>query len=55
MPSSRNVQHSIKRKFVDRVGDAENDEELNRRISPLFHLDKIRCPLGIAHGKNDPR
>lgn len=45
----------IKKQFVLRVGDAENDAELNRRISPLFHADKVRVPLIIAQGANDPR
>lgn len=38
-----------------RVGDVENDQELNERISPLYHADKITKPLLIAQGKNDPR
>ena len=46
---------TFKKILVKRVGDAENDEEWNRRISPLFHADKIRAPLIIAQGANDPR
>jgi len=23
--------------------------------SPLFHVDRIRCPLLVAQGANDPR
>ena len=45
----------IKRRWVLRVGDAEHDEELNSRISPVFHVDAIRAPLLIGHGVNDPR
>lgn len=45
----------LKKMFVLRVGDAENDPELNRRISPLFHAEKVRAPLIIAQGANDPR
>lgn len=45
----------FKRQLVLRVGDVENDEELNRRISPVFHADKMRSPLLIIQGKNDPR
>lgn len=41
--------------FDLRVGDALNDEEFNRRISPAFHADKVRAPLIIAQGANDPR
>jgi dipeptidyl aminopeptidase/acylaminoacyl peptidase len=45
----------IKREFVMRIGDAENDEALNKKISPLFHADKVKAPLIIAQGANDPR
>ena len=27
----------------------------NLRISPLTHADKIKLPLMVSHGKNDPR
>ncbi len=45
----------FKKNLVLRVGDVENDDELNRRISPLFHADKVTVPLIIAQGANDPR
>jgi dipeptidyl aminopeptidase/acylaminoacyl peptidase len=45
----------VKRRWVLRFGDAEHDEELNRRISPLYHAKAIRTPLLIGHGLNDPR
>ena len=45
----------IKSEFVMRVGDVEKDAELNKKISPLFHADKVRVPLIIAQGANDPR
>eukprot|EP00884_Botryococcus_braunii_P002106 jgi/Botrbrau1/11897/Bobra.0171s0008.1 len=45
----------MKKLLLDRVGDAENDEELNQRISPLYHADKIQVPLVIGQGANDPR
>ncbi len=45
----------IKRRWIRRIGDIERDDELNRRISPLFHADRIRAPLLIMHGANDPR
>jgi dipeptidyl aminopeptidase/acylaminoacyl peptidase len=38
-----------------RVGDPEKDAELNRAISPLYHVDAIRAPLLIGQGQNDPR
>ncbi|GLD94508.1 hypothetical protein PINS_up003119 [Pythium insidiosum] len=46
---------TMKKMLVLRVGDVENDEELNQKISPLFHVDKIKKPLLIAQGANDPR
>ncbi len=45
----------IKRRWVLRIGDAEHDEELNKKISPVHHADAIRSPLLIGHGVNDPR
>jgi dipeptidyl aminopeptidase/acylaminoacyl peptidase len=45
----------LKKMFTLRVGDAENDEALNTKMSPLFHADKVKVPLIIAQGANDPR
>ena len=45
----------LKSQFVRRIGDVETDEAYNEKISPLFHADKIRVPLIIAQGANDPR
>jgi len=45
----------MKRQLVKRVGDVEEDEELNRRISPVFHAKNIQAPLMIVQGSNDPR
>ncbi len=44
-----------KKELVLRVGDVEKDPELNRRISPLFHVDQIDDPLMVLQGANDPR
>src|SRR6266404_7874195 len=38
-----------------REGDADHDENWNRKISPLYHVDAIRAPLLIGQGENDPR
>jgi dipeptidyl aminopeptidase/acylaminoacyl peptidase len=38
-----------------RIGNVDEDDELNRRISPLFHIDNIIAPLLIGQGGNDPR
>ena len=45
----------MKKQLVHRVGDVENDQELNERISPFYHADKIKAPLLIGQGANDPR
>ncbi len=37
------------------MGNPETDEEYLRKISPLFHADKIRKPLIVLQGANDPR
>ena len=46
---------TFKQILIKRVGPVETDPEYNRRISPLFHADKIRAPLLIGQGANDPR
>ena len=37
------------------VGDPVKDKDLLTEISPVFHADKIKTPLFIAQGRNDPR
>jgi dipeptidyl aminopeptidase/acylaminoacyl peptidase len=37
------------------VGHPERDRERFVATSPLFHVDRIRAPLLIVHGANDPR
>ncbi len=39
----------------ERVGNPETDAEFLRSRSPLTHVDRIRIPLLIAQGANDPR
>ena len=41
--------------FRARVGDPDKDEEMLKSRSPLFHVDKAKAPLLIAHGANDAR
>jgi dipeptidyl aminopeptidase/acylaminoacyl peptidase len=38
-----------------KIGDVDSDDAFNERISPLFHVEKIRAPLLIGQGANDPR
>jgi dipeptidyl aminopeptidase/acylaminoacyl peptidase len=41
--------------MYEMVGDPKKDSLLLRDASPLFHVDKIKVPLFIAQGANDPR
>lgn len=41
--------------FYERVGHPEKDKELLTAVSPIFHADKIKTPLFVAQGANDPR
>lgn len=45
----------IKPLIYMRVGHPEEDAELLKSRSPLFNIDKVKAPLLIAQGKNDPR
>jgi dipeptidyl aminopeptidase/acylaminoacyl peptidase len=37
------------------MGDPATDKERLRRISPLFNADRIKVPLMVLQGANDPR
>ena len=37
------------------MGDPKADADYLRRISPLFHADRIERPLIVLQGENDPR
>jgi dipeptidyl aminopeptidase/acylaminoacyl peptidase len=41
--------------MYQRVGDPEKDKEFLKSRSPLFAADKIKVPLFVAQGYNDPR
>lgn len=41
--------------FYERVGHPEKDKDLLTAVSPIFHADKIKTPLLVAQGANDPR
>jgi len=41
--------------MYEMVGNPETDSLAMRAASPVFHMDKVKCPLFIAQGANDPR
>lgn len=36
-------------------GNLRDHRAFLEKISPLNHVDKIKCPMMVIHGKNDPR
>jgi dipeptidyl aminopeptidase/acylaminoacyl peptidase len=40
---------------IPEYGDPALHTDLFRQISPIHHVDKIRAPLMVIHGDNDPR
>lgn len=46
---------AFKEALYDEMGDPATDGERHRAISPLFHADKIRKPMLVVQGANDPR
>src|ERR1044071_3532586 len=46
---------SFRKALYAEIGDPVKDEQMLRDISPLFHADKIRRPLLVFQGENDPR
>lgn len=45
----------LRNDMLRKIGDVDADEDFNKAISPLFHVDKISAPLLIGQGANDPR
>lgn len=41
--------------LYEMVGNPETELEMLQDASPVFHVDKIKAPLFIAQGANDPR
>jgi dipeptidyl aminopeptidase/acylaminoacyl peptidase len=46
---------AMKGRFARQVGDIETERDLLIERSPLFKADRIKIPLLIAQGANDPR
>ena len=46
----------VRERWIRRIGgDPSVDKSLNEKISPLFHVDAIKCPVLVMQGANDPR
>lgn len=45
----------MKKMLALRVGDVETEEKFLKSRSPLFKADRIKIPMLIAQGANDPR
>ncbi len=45
----------VRKMLYEMIGDPEKDKELLTAASPVFHADKMKAPLLIAQGANDPR
>jgi len=46
---------AVKARWVRRIGDAEHDAGLNRRISPRFEHEPVQGSFLVAQGDNDVR
>ncbi|MBN1596934.1 MAG: S9 family peptidase [Bacteroidales bacterium] len=45
----------LREQFYELVGNPVDDSLLLAEVSPVLHADKIKAPLFIAQGANDPR
>jgi dipeptidyl aminopeptidase/acylaminoacyl peptidase len=46
---------SFRNALYKELGNPDTDREYLKKISPLFHADKIERPLLVLQGANDPR
>ncbi len=46
---------SFRKSLYDELGDPATDEERLHRISPVFHGAKVKSPVLVVQGVNDPR
>jgi dipeptidyl aminopeptidase/acylaminoacyl peptidase len=46
---------SFRDALFQEMGDPETDSARLHRISPIFHADRIKAPLMVLQGANDPR
>ncbi len=40
---------------IAEYGDPDKHADILRKLSPVFHAHRIKAPLLVIHGKNDPR
>lgn len=45
----------MRKMMYEMMGDPSTEKEAMMAVSPVFHVDKIKAPLLIAQGANDPR
>ncbi len=45
----------IKGRWLKRIGYKEGDDEFAKKMSPFYHVERIKSELMIIHGTNDPR
>jgi dipeptidyl aminopeptidase/acylaminoacyl peptidase len=45
----------LRQMFYEMIGDPVKDSIMLAEVSPVFHADRISCPLFVAQGANDPR
>jgi dipeptidyl aminopeptidase/acylaminoacyl peptidase len=50
-----NAQPNWRRFLARWIGDVERDRAKLVERSPITHIDKVRCPMLILQGENDPR
>jgi len=43
------------KRFYEKLGDPEEEQDMLRSISPFFYADRIKKPLMILQGATDPR
>ena len=55
MESIPSYWEPLRKQMYEKIGHPEKDKELLKKASPLFHIDKIKAPLFVVHGANDPR
>jgi dipeptidyl aminopeptidase/acylaminoacyl peptidase len=41
--------------MYEMVGNPDEEKERMHKYSPVFHVDKIKAPLFVVQGANDPR